>query len=532
MPDTVALEDQLRTLQDLYATICREADADQVRDDAERATIARVGEKLDLLRARVRAQRAGPDGAPSAAQAAWQDLSEDVALFRDLCAAARVQDGLRDQGFAPAATLARHLAAMEAAEKAQDWQAALDQYRAGKAHADAQDLWAELGVDPAEDDEPPLADPDDNPARTRWDNWQFLHDKLHTLSADLAAREHPLADRLGAYLDEIAEAAEKGEYQRATDLLVNDAAGLANDADLWNAVESGEDNLLPAITQDQIARLNDLSRELNRMDHAQAAAFDDLVAAIPKKVTEFARLIPAGRATERAWTFADRHALWDAVPPLPKNEEERIFWQTDGSRYRRLCNLQRDLARADRPEAAPLGEKIAAVDAALGQDQFYLAGLLVEDAQIMADDGDLWHILPESPTETGGDTPATESLGGSVGRGGRNEPADVVTVQRLLNRNGAALAEDGACGPKTIAAIEAFQKRAFGKGDGRVDPDGRTLAALTGKVTVADLAEAASDAGRQVSRAVTDAVGTVADTLGDAIDGAGAFLDDLIGGKP
>lgn len=75
-----------------------------------------------------------------------------------------------------------------------------------------------------------------------------------------------------------------------------------------------------------------------------------------------------------------------------------------------------------------------------------------------------------------------------VGRlGGVNRPADVRTVQELLNKVAPGsgepsppLDEDGICGPKTIDAIQRFQLHHFGfrGADGRVDPDGPTLAKL------------------------------------------------------
>ncbi len=77
----------------------------------------------------------------------------------------------------------------------------------------------------------------------------------------------------------------------------------------------------------------------------------------------------------------------------------------------------------------------------------------------------------------------------SVGRGGVNTVHDVTTVQALLNRHlkppATALKVDGACGPKTIAAIEDVQRRLVKMPvpDGRVDVGGRTLAALTGGAT-------------------------------------------------
>ncbi len=75
----------------------------------------------------------------------------------------------------------------------------------------------------------------------------------------------------------------------------------------------------------------------------------------------------------------------------------------------------------------------------------------------------------------------------SVGFGGKNVTANVMVVQYLLNcvpagRGGptAELAVDGIIGPKTLTAIRRFQSASFGKADGRVDPNGRTLQALQG----------------------------------------------------
>jgi peptidoglycan hydrolase-like protein with peptidoglycan-binding domain len=85
------------------------------------------------------------------------------------------------------------------------------------------------------------------------------------------------------------------------------------------------------------------------------------------------------------------------------------------------------------------------------------------------------------PTGGSGDV----SISASVGRGGRNIPADVRAVQQALNRispvNGGpalALAVDGIVGPKTLAAILAFQKREVDLDDGRIDPNGPTLRAV------------------------------------------------------
>ncbi|WP_036287323.1 peptidoglycan-binding domain-containing protein [Methylosinus sp. PW1] len=80
------------------------------------------------------------------------------------------------------------------------------------------------------------------------------------------------------------------------------------------------------------------------------------------------------------------------------------------------------------------------------------------------------------------------SIGGSVGRGGRNRPEDVRTIQSALNgvcpADGGPILKldvDGIVGPITIAAIEKYQNRQLGWSDGRVDPDGPTIHALNGQ---------------------------------------------------
>ena len=75
------------------------------------------------------------------------------------------------------------------------------------------------------------------------------------------------------------------------------------------------------------------------------------------------------------------------------------------------------------------------------------------------------------------------TISGSVGRGGMNARNDVTTIQSLLNNCTAPpsplLAVDGVVGPKTIGAIENYQRNVVrGTVDGRVDPNGATLRSL------------------------------------------------------
>jgi peptidoglycan hydrolase-like protein with peptidoglycan-binding domain len=72
------------------------------------------------------------------------------------------------------------------------------------------------------------------------------------------------------------------------------------------------------------------------------------------------------------------------------------------------------------------------------------------------------------------------SIAGPVGRGAKNALEDVQAVQVALNKRAkAGLKVDGKCGPKTIAAIMAFQK-SIGQPnpDGRIDPGRGTALAL------------------------------------------------------
>lgn len=81
-----------------------------------------------------------------------------------------------------------------------------------------------------------------------------------------------------------------------------------------------------------------------------------------------------------------------------------------------------------------------------------------------------------------------DRINGSVGRGGRNDHADILLVQKKLNKNlhlmgGAApVPEDGTLDTRTQDAIILFQRVAvrISTPDGRVDPQGRTWRMLAG----------------------------------------------------
>ena len=103
----------------------------------------------------------------------------------------------------------------------------------------------------------------------------------------------------------------------------------------------------------------------------------------------------------------------------------------------------------------------------------------------------------------------TATVLASVGRGGVNRTSDVETVQFLLNRFALELGitplkVDGHCGAMTERAIVEFQRRFVNRAnpDGRVDPGGRTIAALG--ATFSPATQAAQNANAAPANAAGD----------------------------
>lgn len=122
--------------------------------------------------------------------------------------------------------------------------------------------------------------------------------------------------------------------------------------------------------------------------------------------------------------------------------------------------------------------------AAFGVDLVAAAGKLKDQAMTAVDD--VKSAVAKAATAAGVAT-GSFPLGGSVGRKGKNAASDVRAVQQALG-----LPADGACGPKTIAAIEAYQRKMGAtRPDGRVDAGGateRSLAAGSAKPSASQIA--------------------------------------------
>lgn len=110
--------------------------------------------------------------------------------------------------------------------------------------------------------------------------------------------------------------------------------------------------------------------------------------------------------------------------------------------------------------------------------------------------------------------PASNTISASVGKGGKNNTADVIVVQALLVKAGYLAAKnskgatniDGDNGALTEAAISKFQteKAGLNAGDGRVDPNGVTWSALTGKPVVKQQPAANAGGGKGGDKTPTD----------------------------
>ena len=127
----------------------------------------------------------------------------------------------------------------------------------------------------------------------------------------------------------------------------------------------------------------------------------------------------------------------------------------------------------------------------------------------------------------GGDNTGTgtsQSISGSVGRGGDNNAADVETIQELLNAKGAQLEVDGKIGNKTIGAIESFQSSLGMTPDGLVEPGKNTWKGLIGS--------GGDDTGNNTDTSISGSVGRGGDnnaadveTIQELLNAKGGELD-------
>lgn len=135
-------------------------------------------------------------------------------------------------------------------------------------------------------------------------------------------------------------------------------------------------------------------------------------------------------------------------------------------------------------------------------------------------------VAVEQAVASGAAAEGSFPLGGSVGRKGKNAPGDVRAVQQALG-----IAIDGECGPRTIEAIEAFQRHLGAtKPDGRVDAGGATERALAGlpRTSPAPTSPAGDSTGATTSFTHVEPDSTMHPHGSDSGDERGDLVDDLL----
>jgi len=295
---------------------------------------------------------------------------------------------------------------------------------------------------------------------------------------------------------------------------------MADDEKLWDVrkglPKSEEEQLFWQYHGKNYDKVKDLLKRLQRIGHEAAEELAEIVGMIDECVKN-QTYVAATMHIDRALEFADDNKLWD--------ESAKELWdglQKDVESIRKLYGA---LYEAGHASAKQLGDLIDAMDDARRSEDWDDAVDQITAALTLADEQKLWDAVK---TDDSGINPATAKISGSVGKGGKNKAADVETVQRLLNHNGAspALDPDGDCGKLTIGAIEAFQKSKLGWKDGRVDPGGKTWAALTGGDVIKKVVEVAED----VADKVVDTADKVVDKVKDIAEDIGDFLEDFFDG--
>ena len=134
------------------------------------------------------------------------------------------------------------------------------------------------------------------------------------------------------------------------------------------------------------------------------------------------------------------------------------------------------------------------------------------------------------------------SISASVGRGGKNAPSDVRTVQQLINDNLpiplAPLEVNGQCDDATVDAIEAIQRGdlRINRPDGRVDPNGATFRflvkgsqALTAFLSAAQLVADPRIKAMLDVLGFTEGTGTDYGKIADGLVLTSPYFPDLVG---
>lgn len=287
------------------------------------------------------------------------------------------------------------------------------------------------------------------------------------------------------------------------------AAGVATSRDEWLKREDTFDDVLARIGEiedagnPQAATLRKLATMIRGRvnDHAYAESVRALDQLQPKLDTIYQRH-QQGSAAGTPGTAAESPNAADV--PLTGVSPD-VVWQQSQASFHEAESMVGELQSTQLPKAPLFGKAMERIRALADQQKFSEANtgyqrlrpqIDAEYAKLMKSRGGGVQ-MPAGPGGPSGGLaasgPATNGaagtakgaggfIAGSVGKGGKNEPADVKAVQEALNqRGGAKLTADGKIGPKTLKAIVEFQKKLGQfKPDGNIQPGRGTARALSG----------------------------------------------------
>ncbi|MEM9342961.1 MAG: peptidoglycan-binding domain-containing protein [Pseudomonadota bacterium] len=361
-----------------------------------------------------------------------------------------------------------------------------------------------------------------------WDANGENYKKIKLLVATLEAMDHEQAKDFREKVDRIQSHLDEGLMSAAA-MLLDQLVETADDDKLWAVKppkKDPSDEISAKHTWESLEKewgeVQYLEVALQEMKHEKA---DDITAMVQKIIdAELAedyeaaeRHLAAVRATASGlglWDLLDEEEDEDAEDEEETNDAEaEAKWEASKGPYDEMVELHNRLTDAMHPKSAEIGTFLTLIADAEADGHWQQALDNLKRAKEVADANDLWDFDP-SPDS---------GIRGSVGKKGKNYAEDVIRVQMLLNQNGASLKVNGECGADTIAAIETFQKENLGFKDGRVDPNGRTWKALTGKAVVESV--------KKVAGAVADKAVDIAEEVADTAEDMWDSMVDFVTGE-
>ena len=358
-------------------------------------------------------------------------------------------------------------------------------------------------------------------AEKAWKKAAPTYRELLKLHAELSKEGAEEAADLNVHLETIAAALATEDWPTAVNEVLL-ASIFAEDNGLWEKLDDPEDmeedlsgkTVWDALDgETRLKELRDLYKRLDAQGNLNAARMKDLIQSIDTAVSN------------EKWKSATSSMI--ILEKFVEDNDLETVADENGSLSRAMSELSvlvDDLTKAGVEAAGDIARTMQQIAAEMAAGNFATAQRLLDDALVAAREA------AEEIEEASRIDPSSASISASVGKGGKNKEEDVETVQRLLNRSGAGLEVDGDCGSRTIRAIENFQQSRLGWKDGRVDPGGKTFAALTGAAAFENVKDAVTDAVEDAAEVVKDTANSVLDKVTDAIEDVGDFLEDFFGG--